>query len=137
MKNNDFSEQLKIQLDQISRVCKKVIVLSQVPTCMLPQGYYESPRKLALAQHHDNTNISIKPIKEVTESNINLEKIILSKCLQNVVFINLDKWMLNADGTIRIIDNNKFLYCDSHHLNDNGCRYLVRNILQYVKINIQ
>jgi peptidoglycan/LPS O-acetylase OafA/YrhL len=138
MKNNDFYEQLTIQLDQISRVCKKVIVLSQVPTCMLPDGYHNSPRKHALAQHHDNINISINPMNDVTQTNINLEKkIVSSKCLGNVIFINMDKWMLNPDGTIHIIDNNKFLYCDSHHLNDHGSKYLVKQLLQYLTINIQ
>ena len=119
-------------LRQFSVSAKYVILVSQVPTFNLPTSYTHSLQKFLLAASRSGVNNAIEPLSDVASTNEKIKALIKNLGLQNIYYFDAEKLFLNQDGSIRFMDNQKFLYSDYNHINDNGARFIFNSGLESI-----
>jgi peptidoglycan/LPS O-acetylase OafA/YrhL len=115
-----FAEQLKINIQELMRMGKKVILLQQIPELTEPSFNYSVRRSLIF-------NTSTKFERSYAEE-LGNEKIL--SLIQNYPAVSIFSYSNTPQINLSSLPfyNNKFIYSDFSHLKESGARHLAKEL---------
>lgn len=125
-----FRKEFRKKLTLISEISDYVIVVSQVPMFLLPEGYTRSLPKYLLAVTRSGLSLNLAPTRDVAKANAVVRAIVDELDLPSVIYINIYNDLMTANGFIKFSHDGQVLYSDSHHVNDRGARYVFEKSIQ-------
>ena len=128
--NDKLKEKLPDILNPLSSSSKKVVILSQIPSFVLPKGYEQSIKKLLLTLNRSNKNAHIKSDDKVDEANLLVKKIVSQQNNIKLIYVDTNSFFKSSDNQIKYSDTNKFLFSDDNHLNDYGASLVFSSLVE-------
>ena len=119
--NPDFEELLRASLMRIAANCDHCVVLAQVPLAQTNRRSGKNLKKYLVTDYRLTGRLpAIKEDPDYLEANRTVEAAIADLNLPNLSFLTIGGELVDGNGTIGIVAENRLLYDDHNHLNDLG-----------------
>lgn len=126
MRAPDFAEVFKQRTAELSSLCERLVVLSQIAEIEIPQAQREHSARFLAAWYRQNLAGSLPPDPKIAEANATLQRLLEQCALPNVEFVNIHDALLDEQGGILMRDAaDRPTYRDSQHLNAHGSLLLL------------
>lgn len=128
-KRNDFPHAIEKALEEIAANTGKVLVLSQVPMVNVPKEYHNDLRKFLISRSLSGLGFNAKPHFSVARANEIVHEAVRKLDRDDISFVDISSVLLDRDQ-VRLVERQRFLYSDYHHVNHDGARLVFDGALQ-------
>jgi hypothetical protein len=126
MRSPDFADIFKQRTAELSSLCERLVVLSQIAEIEIPPAQREHSARFLAAWYRQNPSGSLPPDPKIAEANATLQRLLEQCALPNVEFVNIHDALLDEQGGILMRDAaDRPTYRDSQHLNADGSLLLL------------
>ena len=127
-----FDETFKSQIQHFGSHADQVLVVSQVPHIIVPEGFGNSLQQYLLQEFSEGSLPDLQVKSRVVESNHRVEKLVKDLALPNVAYVDVYDVLFREGQGPRFLENRHILYADDDHLNPYGAKYVFRNRVEEV-----
>lgn len=129
-KEPTFEKDFKNQLTRISQNAEQVLVLGQMPMADLPESYAKDLRRYIIDEKEHKGSYRIRLHQGSVEMNQRVNRLINELKLPNASYTEATHVLTNEAGDITPLQNDKFLYYDFHHINNDGAKLVFEGVLR-------